>query len=88
MNMRTSVDIDLIVYTFIQKLQNRNRLGSFVTVDIDFRSPVTITLDAENRDEVKSIETAELLEWVNRYKEHAAKHEMPFRETFSVKYDL
>lgn len=88
MNMRTSVDIDLIVYSFVQKLQDKSRLGSFISVNIDFNEPVAITLDAENRDELKKIETAELLEWVIRYKEHVTKHDLPFKDSFSAKYDL
>lgn len=88
MSMRTSVDIDLIVHSFIQNLQSRSSLGRFVTVDINFNSPVTITIDAENRDEAKKVETAELLDWVNRYKEHVVKHDLPFKDTYSVKYDL
>lgn len=88
MNMRTSIDIELIVHSFIQSLPNKSRLGSFVTVDINFNSPVTITIDAENREEAKSIKTAELLEWVNRYKDHVIKHDLVFKETYSVKYTL
>jgi hypothetical protein len=88
MNMRTSVDIDLIVYSFVQKLQDRGRLGTFVSVEINFDDPVTITLDAENRGEVQSIDTAELLEWVNRYKDHVIKHDMPLKNTFYGRYEL
>jgi len=88
MNMRASVDIDLIVYSFVQNLQNKERLGSFISFDIRLNSPVEIKISAENTEEVQKLETAELLEWVNRYKEHAVKHEMPIKETYSVRYDF
>ena len=88
MNMRTSVDIDLIVYSFVQNLQDRKKLGSFISVEINFNDPVTVTIDAENREEVKNIETSELLEWVKRYKEHVIKHDLPLNNTFYGRYEL
>ena len=45
MNMRTSVDIDLIVYSFVQKLQDRGRLGTFVSVEINFDDPAEVIID-------------------------------------------
>ena len=88
MNMRTSVDIDLIVYSFVQKLNNREKLGSFISVEINFNDPVTVTIDAENSGEVQNIDTTELLEWVNRYKEHVLKHDLPFKNTFYGRYEM
>ncbi|GEM_PF-4033417 len=88
MNMRTSVDIDLIVYSFVQKLSGREKLGSFISVEISFNDPVTITIDAENRAEAQNIDTSELLEWVNRYKEYVIKHDLPFKNTFYSRYEM
>lgn len=88
MNMRTSVDIDLIVYSFVQKLKDSGKLGSFISVQINFKDPVSLVIDAENRDEVKNVETAELLEWVIRYKEHVLKHDLPLNDTFYGRYEL
>jgi len=88
MNMRTSVDIDLIVFSFVQKLTDREKFGSFISVQINFKDPVSLVIDAENRDEVKNVETAELLEWVIRYKEHVLKHDLPLNDTFYGRYEL
>jgi len=88
MNMRTSVDIDLIVYSFVQKLNDRGKLGSFISVEINFNDPVTVTIDAENKGEVKNIVTSELLEWVIRYKDHVLKHDLPLNNTFYGRYEL
>jgi hypothetical protein len=88
MNMRTSVDIDLIVYSFVQKLSGREKLGSFISVEINFNDPVTVTIDAENKGEVQNIDKSELLEWVNRYKEYVIKHDLPFKNIFYGRYEM
>ncbi len=88
MNMRPAVDIELIVYSFVQNLKDREKFGRFISVDISLNDPVTISFDAEIKDVLKNIDSAELLEWIGKYKEHAQMHDMPFKDRYSVTFDL
>lgn len=88
MNMRPAVDIELIVYSFIQNLKDREKFGRFISVDISLNDPVTVSFEAEIKDELKNIDSAELIEWIGKYKEHARMHDMPFKDRYTVKFDL
>ena len=88
MNMRLSVDVDFIVYSFIQNLQNREKLGRFAEVVIDFNDPVSVSFKTENKEEEAKIDSTELVGWVTRYKEHRLYHDLPMKEKYEGHFEL